>query len=601
VKRFTDHYTYRFDVAPEALWREVSDTNAVNRDAGLPAVRYTFEPRPEGGPVTVAHARYGPLAVEWEEPPFTWESPYRVSVERRFRGGPFLRFNSDVHVVGDGDGARIEHTVELDTRDGLGSLLAPAVMARGKAGARRAYERAADRARLLPAAGPEETGVPDVPAAGAARVTRFVDALEVLRPHTEHEPEIAARLAALVEHADDPFVARMRPYALADRWSMPRERVLAAMLASTRAGLLDLSWTLICPSCRGQKNRVASLAGLGPEVHCDQCGIAYGPDFDRNVEVTFDASPSGRSAAAPVYCVAGPQSARQTLAQARVGGLGAVALDVVLRPGAYLIQALPDRAVRFTVEDDAGPGMVEARIDSTRVRAGTSTVRAGAVRFHVINLSVREAIVRVTEADLTDQIATAADVTALQTFRDLFSSEVLADGIELAIRSMTIVFTDVVGSTQMYGDAGDARAFRLVHDHFEALREVIVLNRGAIVKTVGDAVMAVFVDPRDAVAAALRFGSAVAPLQLRVGMHRGPCIAVRSNDRLDYFGATVNLASRVGHAARPGEVLLTAAIADDTRVAEILPPGERGTLALRGIANPVEVVRIGAPPAGAAP
>jgi class 3 adenylate cyclase len=601
VKRFTDHYTYRFDVAPEALWREVSDTNAVNRDAGLPAVRYTFEPRPEGGPVTVAHARYGPLAVEWEEPPFTWESPYRVSVERRFRGGPFLRFNSDVHVVGDGDGARIEHTVELDTRDGLGSLLAPAVMARGKAGARRAYERAADRARLLPAAGPEETGVPDVPAAGAARVTRFVDALEVLRPHTEHEPEIAARLAALVEHADDPFVARMRPYALADRWSMPRERVLAAMLASTRAGLLDLSWTLICPSCRGQKNRVASLAGLGPEVHCDQCGIAYGPDFDRNVEVTFDASPSGRSAAAPVYCVAGPQSARQTLAQARVGGLGAVALDVVLRPGAYLIQALPDRAVRFTVEDDAGPGMVEARIDSTRVRAGTSTVRAGAVRFHVINLSVREAIVRVTEADLTDQIATAADVTALQTFRDLFSSEVLADGVELAIRSMTIVFTDVVGSTQMYGDAGDARAFRLVHDHFEALREVIVLNRGAIVKTVGDAVMAVFVDPRDAVTAALRFGGAVAPLQLRVGMHRGPCIAVRSNDRLDYFGATVNLASRVGHAARPGEVLLTAAIADDTRVAEILPPGERGTLALRGIASPVEVVRIGAPPAGPAP
>ena len=117
---------------------------------------------------------------------------------------------------------------------------------------------------------------------------------------------------------------------------------------------------------------------------------------------------------------------------------------------------------------------------------------------------------------------------------------------------MTVVFTDVVGSTQMYGEAGDARAFRLVHDHFEALREVIALHRGAIVKTVGDAVMAVFVDPRDAVEAALRFGAAVAPLQLRVGMHRGPCIAVRANDRLDYFGATVNLASRVGHAARPG-------------------------------------------------
>jgi class 3 adenylate cyclase len=71
---------------------------------------------------------------------------------------------------------------------------------------------------------------------------------------------------------------------------------------------------------------------------------------------------------------------------------------------------------------------------------------------------------------------------------------------------------------------------------------------------------------------------------------------VRANDRLDYFGATVNIASRVGHAARPGEVLQTTAIADDARVAEILPAGERGTLTLRGIADPIDVVRIGVEP-----
>lgn len=597
MKRFADHSTYRFDVAPAALWRAVSDTDAVNRDAGLPPVRYTFEPRLDGSPATIAHVRVGPLDVEWEEPPFTWEAPYRVAIERIFRGGPFVRFASEVNVVDDGDGARIEHTVELDARNGLGALLAPAVIARGKAGARRAYDRAAERARAAgpgPAAG--RADVPDVPAAGITRVARFVDALEALRPHTEHEPEIAARLAALVEHADDAFVARMRPYALADGWSLPRDRVLAAMLAATRAGLLDLSWTLICPSCRGQKNRVAALAGLGPAVHCDQCGIEYAADFDRNVEVTFDASPSGRRTEGPVYCIAGPQSARQTLAQTTVGGLGAASLDVVLAPGAYVVQALPNRVARFTVEDDAGPGMLEARIDGERVRAGTSAVRAGAVRIQLINLSAREAIVRVTQAELSDQIATAADVTALQAFRDLFSSEVLADGIELAIRSMTIVFSDVVDSTKMYGESGDARAFRAVHDHFEALREVIALQRGAIVKTVGDAVMAAFVDPRDAALAALRFGAAVAPLRLRVGLHRGPCIAVRANDRLDYFGASVNIASRVGHAARPGEVLLTTAIADDARVAEILPAGERGTLTLRGIADPIDVVRIGVEP-----
>ncbi|MDB5073516.1 MAG: pknB 21, partial [Candidatus Eremiobacteraeota bacterium] len=117
MKRFADRYTFRFDVAPDALWRAVSDTNAVNRDAGFPAVRYTFEPREGGGSMLIAHARLGPLAFEWEEPPFTWEAPHRVSVERLFRGGPFERFFSDVRVVPDGEGARVEHAVELDARD----------------------------------------------------------------------------------------------------------------------------------------------------------------------------------------------------------------------------------------------------------------------------------------------------------------------------------------------------------------------------------------------------------------------------------------------------------------------------------------------------
>jgi class 3 adenylate cyclase len=65
-----------------------------------------------------------------------------------------------------------------------------------------------------------------------------------------------------------------------------------------------------------------------------------------------------------------------------------------------------------------------------------------------------------------------------------------------------------------------------------------------------------------------------------------------ANDRLDYFGATVNLASRIAHAAGPGEVLMTTAVADDARVAAVLPDGERGTVTLRGMLHPVEVVRV---------
>jgi class 3 adenylate cyclase len=580
VRRFADRYAFAFDVPADVLWQTVSDTDAINRDAGLPPVRYTYEPRAGGPATTVAHARLGPLALAWEEPAFTWEAPHRVAVERRFRRGPFARIASDVRVLADGGGARIEHAVELDAHGALGALLAPAVLARGRAGAERAYALAAQRARR------------ELPAGAIARVARFVDALEALRPHTEHEPAIAARLAALVEHADDAVVARMRPYVLADAWDLPRDRVLGAMLAATRGGLLDLSWTLICPSCRGQKNSVPALARIGGDVHCDACGIAYSAEFDRNVEVTFDARPSGRSAAPAVYCVGGPHVARQTLAQTALAPRAEATLLVTLPAGAYVVQALPDRAARFTVEDDAGAGTLDVRVDDGNVRAATSVVRSGAVRVRIENTSARDAVVRVSEAELGDQIATAAQVTALQAFRDLFSSEVLAPGTEVAIRALTVVFTDVVGSTEMYAATGDAHAFRLVRDHFDALQDIIALRRGAVVKTIGDAVMAVFADPCDAVEAALEFAGAAGPLQLRIGMHRGPCIAMRANERLDYFGATVNLAARVAHAAGAGEILLTAAVADDARVADVLPEGERGTVVLRGIPAPIEVVLV---------
>ena len=586
MRRFSDRFTCTFDVPPDVLWRTVSDTAAINRDTGFPPVRYTHEPTAGGPATTVAHARLGPLALEWEEPPFTWEAPHRVAVERRFRRGPFARFASDVRVVADGDGTRIEHDLELDANGAVGALLAPAVLARCRAGAERAYALAARRARASAAI---------VPAGGIAHVARFVDALEALRPHTEHEPAIAARLAALVEHADDETVARMRPYVLADAWQLPRDRVLGAMLAATRSGLLDLSWTLICPSCRGQKNSVATLARVGGSVHCESCGIAYPPEFDRNVEVTFDARPSGRSEMPAVYGIGGPEIARQTLAQMALPPGGEGSLLTVLRAGAYVVQALPDRVARFTVEDDAGASSLGVRVNDDGVRAGTSVVQSGAVRVRIENASTHTAVVRITEAELTGQIATAADVTALQAFRDLFPSEVPAPGVELAIRALTVVFTDVAGSTLMYAESGDSHAYRLVREHFDAVHDVIALHRGAVVKTMGDSMMAVFADPRDAVEAAREFGAAAAPLELRIGLHRGPCIAVRANDRLDYFGATVNLAARVAHAASAGEILITAAVADDARVADVLPDGERGTVALRGIPSPVDVVLIRAP------
>jgi class 3 adenylate cyclase len=92
---------------------------------------------------------------------------------------------------------------------------------------------------------------------------------------------------------------------------------------------------------------------------------------------------------------------------------------------------------------------------------------------------------------------------------------------------------------------------------------------GAVVKTIGDAVMAVFHDPSRAFRAASRMLEAIDAfnrergaddLVLKIGLHRGPSIAVTLNENVDYFGQTVNVAARVQGIAEGGEICFTDAI-----------------------------------------
>ncbi|MBC7910364.1 MAG: adenylate/guanylate cyclase domain-containing protein, partial [Pyrinomonadaceae bacterium] len=177
----------------------------------------------------------------------------------------------------------------------------------------------------------------------------------------------------------------------------------------------------------------------------------------------------------------------------------------------------------------------------------------------------------------SDQSATAAEVTALQVFRDLFSNEALRPGEQISVGTLTMLFTDLRGSTQLYREIGDAPAFGRVMSHFDVLREIIKEEDGALVKTIGDAVMAVFRRPAAALRAILKAQKILAappdgslPLMLKVGIHAGPCIAVTLNDRLDYFGGTVNMAARLEGLSTGGDVIISPTVYADPEVAELL-------------------------------
>ena len=143
---------------------------------------------------------------------------------------------------------------------------------------------------------------------------------------------------------------------------------------------------------------------------------------------------------------------------------------------------------------------------------------------------------------------------------------------------MAILFTDLTGSTALYDRIGDAAAFEIVQDHFALAEEAVATEGGAVVKTIGDAVMAAFEDLEAAVRAARRIVRATRArhaergLGVRAGAFEGPLLAVEANGRLDFFGTTVNLAARLEGRARTAELVLAAEALERPGIAALVEP-----------------------------
>ena len=108
------------------------------------------------------------------------------------------------------------------------------------------------------------------------------------------------------------------------------------------------------------------------------------------------------------------------------------------------------------------------------------------------------------DAQFSSPRLTAKRLFACQTFHDLFRAEVFQESEGFGVKDVTILFTDLKSSTQLYQQIGDLNAYALVREHYGILTKAVVDQHGAVVKTIGDAIMAAFTQPLDAVGAGLR-------------------------------------------------------------------------------------------------
>ena len=454
-----------------------------------------------------------------------------------------------------------------------------------------------------------------------------------LRQSAKAKPVSA--IEKLIRDGPDCELCRINALAFATEHRLDEEDVIAAFLHTARLGIFDMSWNILCPGCGGVLDSGTTLKTVNQaEYQCALCAAGYEPTLDEIVEVTFTISPRVRKIVAhdpatlpwieyykQVYWSSGfdlPDD--ETLATL----IREVTLDTIELPAGDKVELSLQLPEAFVIVFDPVVHMsqfIEVKGDPTRKQqylgfvitkkhapSGTIQMRPGPLRISLENRSSVRTLpgIWVAGDKLHDLLSkrrpflTAKRLLTNQTFRDIYRTDTLDVDQRLKITSLTFLFTDLKGSTELYERVGDLAAYDLVRAHFRVLNEIVAAERGAVVKTIGDAVMATFPTPDRAMAAALKMREALKDLKgdllLKIGIHEGPCLAVSLNERQDYFGRTVNIAARVQGLATSRSIFATRRVVTDSKASKLLLSNGIAAIpekrSLRGIANEFEIFEI---------
>ena len=572
--RFYYRWEWQLQSEPEAFWPFFADTNRLNRDTGIFPVQELPQQAGDSGTGRRRLKFRLPLPITWLEDPFEWVAPYKYGVLRRYDNGPLrsLRVLAQISPRPEG-GATLVYETWAEPRNVLGRLALPVAL--GLIAPRRFNKAVAayDKVAAIDASPPLLKRPPRLVPGAEGRMITMADQLVAQGAAAP----LVARLLREIKQGDDLALSHLRPYALADQWGFARRDVLELALMATRVGLLDFQWEVLCPLCRGASDRVHNhLSEMSTSVHCTTCNIDFQADTEHSIELTFTPNPSIRPVERVEFCVAGPQQTPHVAVQQLLPPGAKRTITPQLSLGRYRTRTmLLPGSQHFRVAEQ-GAKKVEIQLNEAGWTSPVETLVADAT-FELHNQTDQEQLFFLEEMAWSDQATTAAEVIALQCFRDLFAEETLQPGDQFSVGSLTVLFTDLRDSTRLYREIGDAPAFGLVRNHFDVLRDAILEENGAIVKTIGDAVMAVFRRPVSAMRAMVKSQQILAnppngerPLQLKAAIHAGHSIAVTLNERLDYFGTNVNIAARLEKFSQGNDMIISDYIYCDPEVQEFI-------------------------------
>ena len=420
----------------------------------------------------------------------------------------------------------------------------------------------------------------------------LADKLRAIDASFPGHADLVRALESFVRTAADPQVVRIDPIPFAATQGIDEEVAIDLFLHGRKAGLFSMEWQYVCPGCGEIAETFQSLRSAGARYFCNVCIAERDADLSGFIEITFTLSRAVResryhdpaSLDAESYAldyrftangvVDGGSSLRDFYRRSAV-------LTAFVEPGET--KAFPLAIKPGFLFFTSGP-VVEARDPPYRRNPSVAfrhvegapevphvTVAPGPLEFVFTNASAkRVALLGINVPDHYEiklvRFLSGSRLLSHQTFLDLFPSETIVSGEGLGVTEIALLFSDITGSTALYERVGDVKAFQLVQQHFGLLRDAITRHSGALVKTIGDAVMATFHRPLDALGATLEMRTMIARfnetaggqmIALKIGAHAGTCLAVTLNGQLDYFGQAVNIAARIQGVASSNEICIS--------------------------------------------
>ncbi|MCB1201256.1 MAG: adenylate/guanylate cyclase domain-containing protein [Leptospiraceae bacterium] len=365
--------------------------------------------------------------------------------------------------------------------------------------------------------------------------------------------------------------------------------LLPVFLYGVKYELLTLNWQLHCPHCNMVTDSFTSLKEASGDSHCKMCEVDFTADFHERVEVTFNLSKDIEDIKLPAFCT--PPATLKPVIEFNLPKGAHEEAEIELKPGEYryFCPITLSKGILTVSENSANTSnevhivQLEDRFEITQ-----QTVKPGKLKIIADNPGANIAGLFIHENKLADELALTAlkpRLTGMMLqhfplFTKLFGTEVLSGRERMVISSVTLMFTDITASTRMYETLGDAKAYNIVRDHFDILIAEIEGHGGIVIKTIGDAVMGSFTSTEMAWQALMsakkrmdaynESKNVAEKVHLKIGLHRGPAILVNLNERLDYFGSTVNKAARIQSLSGTEEVSFSTEIHEDPATIPIL-------------------------------